>query len=140
MHEQVLVPEAHLPLLQRSPTVQGLSSLHAPVALLCWQPPTGSQVSAVQPLLSSQYAAGVTGKPLHAAAAQTSLIVQAFPSTHGSVFGAKTHPEAVLHVSLVHTLPSSHVTKLPTQPPMALHTSPWLHALPSLHEAPGWAT
>jgi len=88
--------------------VQGLLSLQGKVFGLCTQPPgiTGTHKSVVQILLSSQ----LMGVPVQTPLEQTSPAVQLLPSLHDSVLLVKTHPVAVLQVSVVQTLLSLHLT------------------------------
>ncbi len=132
VHVQVFVPLVQEPAAQTSPTVHGLPSSQVAVLLVCVQPEPGVQASVVHGLPSSQYVATLTADPLHAPAAQTSGVVQALLSLHGSALLANTQPVVVEHESLVHTLLSLHVMAAPLQTPAA-HTSPLVHALASSH-------
>ncbi len=130
LQPQVFVPLTHLPVEHASPVVQPLPSSQLAALLACTQPALASQLSVVQGLLSSHKVAGLTAVPLHALDPHTSLVVQALPSSHGTLFAALTQPDFGLQLSLVQRFLSSHPTALPVQPP-PLHASPWLQALPS---------
>jgi hypothetical protein len=97
----------HVPLTQASP-VQASPSVHAfELSLGCVQLP-----------------------PPHTSS------VQGLPSSvHGAELFVKTQPLAGLQESSVHALESLHVMVVPEHVP-PLHTSPVVHALPSLQEAP----
>jgi len=131
-------PPTHNPPEQVSFVVQALPSLHV-TALLVWvQPVVGSQASVVQTIPSSQFGGG----PLtHDPAAQVSPIVQAFPSSQGTVLFVNTHkpPE---QVSVVHPFPSLHSVVVhsvqlgvgvPVQVPLP-HKSPDVQACASSQE------
>ena len=110
-----------VPLVQWSPTVQTLRSLHAgPVCAVCPQPDAGLQVSAVQELSSLQLTVLPTQLP---PGEQVSPVVQALLSLHDPVMGVCAHPDAGLQVSRVHALLSSqfgtvcvHWCEVPSQP------------------------
>jgi predicted membrane protein len=111
LHESA-VPAAHTPVaLQVSAPLQALPSEHAMPALtgVCEQPPVGAQASAVQGLLSSHESAVPavhTPAALHVSAPlQTLLSAHAAPAETGG----KSHPDAGLHPSTVHALPSAQV-------------------------------
>jgi hypothetical protein len=95
-------------------------------------PTAGSQLSVVHTLPSLQ----LTGSPAwHDPPEQTSALVHAEPSLHGTVLFENTHPVPGLHESLVQTLPSLQTSELPeTQEPSA-HLSPEVQALPSEQDA-----
>jgi hypothetical protein len=64
-----------------------------------------------------------------------SLLVQALPSLHATLFGVEVHPVVGLHPSSVQGLPSEQFGAAPpTQEPLA-HLSFVVQALPSLHVA-----
>jgi hypothetical protein len=88
------------------------------------------QVSTVQGLLSLQSWVPV---PEQTPAAQTSPVVHELLSLQKSVLSWCRHPETESQLSVVHTLPSSQfrVPTLPQESPP--HTSPVVHASPSLH-------
>jgi hypothetical protein len=69
-----------------------------------------------------------------------SAVVQALPSLHEapSTFGGFVQtPVLVLQVPVVwHWSGAAHVTGLAPAHAPAWHVSAWVHALPSLHEAP----
>lgn len=98
-----------------------------------WTHPSAeSQESSVH-VFSSSHAKG--GPPMHEASKQKSSFVHASPSSH--VVGGESgiHPLMRLHPSAVHGLPSEH-KKLIGAPCWQLpfeHTSPRVHAMPSLH-------
>src|SRR5207247_5786297 len=81
------------------------------------------------PLASSQFGGG---PPTQAPAEQVSAVVQAFPSLQGLVLLVCTHPVAVLHVSVVQTLPSSQFGGGPPTQAPAEQVSPVVQAFPSL--------
>ena len=122
------------PLEQKSPIVQALPSLqfallftypHAPVAT--------SQVSVVHTLLSLQFF-GVPAAQVPAA--QTSLRVQGFPSSHAAVLLTKPQPVVAEQNGVVHGLLSSgHVMEVPAHTPL-VQTSLVVQGELSLHEVP----
>lgn len=80
----------------------------------CWHPSIWSQLSAVQPLPSSQLS---VGPPTQAPLAHASAVVQVFASEQGAALLLCVHPWAGSHASSVHPLPSSQfVGGPPTQP------------------------
>jgi hypothetical protein len=84
--------------------------------------------SSVQMLPSLQVGGG---PPRHTPLEQASAVVQAFPSSHGSVLFVWAQPDAGLHESSVQTLPSSQFGGgPPTQVPLE-HVSFVVQALPS---------
>jgi hypothetical protein len=124
-------PAWQAPVEQKSPTVQALPSLHAS-AFAAWRHPLpASQLSVVQTLSSLQ----LSGDPAwHDPNAHTSPTVQAFWSSHGWAFAAKTQPIAVLQLSLVQSLASSQTTGVPPHTPPE-HVSFSVQALTSEHGA-----
>ena len=70
--------------------------------LAYWQPAAGLQESFVHTLPSSQFNAA----PPQAPPAQVSLVVHAFPSSHGAELLAWAHPVSGSQKSSVQTLPS----------------------------------
>ncbi len=114
------VPPTQLPPLHTSTVVHGLLSLQLVVLSECVQPVSGSQPSLVHKLLSSQEIL----LPLQDPLAQTSLLVQALPSSHAPVLRLLCRqPWIGLHVSPVQTLLSSHgmlVGALPQTPAVHL--------------------
>ena len=114
-----------------SPAVQALPSSHASVLLAKAHPVTGSQLSVVHRLPSSQ----TTAEPAwQVPDPQVSPVVQALPSSQAIVLFVKTQPVAGLHVSVVHTLLSLQTTAalvLQVPPPQV---SPEVQAFPSLQE------
>jgi hypothetical protein len=115
---------------QTSPLVHALLSVQASVLALCVQPPLTLQASVVQTLPSSQPS---PGPGTHAPAAQESLTVHALLSLHGKLLLAILQPLAGKQVSVVQRLPSLQTTSAPGLQVALAHTSPWVHALPSLH-------
>ena len=75
-------PPWQVPPPQVSPLVQALPSSHGLVLFVCWQPVPGSQVSVVHTLWSQQLGGG---PPTQAPPLQASVVVQALPSSHGSL-------------------------------------------------------
>ena len=130
----VVAPGAQLPFWQMSPTVHALPSLHAAVVLACWQALTGSQLSIVHGLPSSQFSGvSATQMPdLHVSLGVQFVLsaLQVVPS-HG--VGSNTQlPVVVLQLSVVQLLPSSQVFTAPGWQAPSEHVSPTVHALPSL--------
>lgn len=118
-------------------------------------PETGSQLSPVQTLLSSQSGGGpVTQAPpeqklsvqalpssqsgggpgMQLPPEHTSLTEQAFPSMHGPVLLTWTQPIAGLQLSSVHPFPSSQFGGGPVTHDPPAQTSPVVHALLSEQE------
>jgi hypothetical protein len=81
-------PPAHDPPEQVSFVVHALPSSHATVLLVCTHPDAGLQLSLVQMLLSSRFAAGPA---THASPRHLSFVVHALPSVHGVVSGNPVH-------------------------------------------------
>ena len=131
-------PLPHTPAWHVSPTVQAsLSSHAAPLLVAPWtQPLAGLHASVVQVLESSQ----LTPTPLHAPLKQPSLVVHALPSLHALASATMVwlQPPALVHASVVQSLPSLQlVVAPPPQVPVAqvspvVHLSPSSQALPSL--------
>ena len=67
----------------------------------------------------------------HAELAQTSPLVQALPSLHGSALAVKLQPLLALHASLVHALLSLHTVVAPGAQTPPLQASPTVQTLPS---------
>jgi hypothetical protein len=112
--------------------VQALPSLHDAELLECAQPVAGLHESFVQMLPSLQL---TRLPPPHTPALQTSPVVQALPSLHGSVFGVYTQaPVDGLQESVVQGLPSLHTRAVPAQAPAA-QRSFVVQLLPSLQAA-----
>ena len=84
-----VVPGAHRPPLQTSPTVQLFPSEQGMVLLVWTQPVAGWQVSSVQAFPSSQLSAG---PPAHTPPLHASFVVQTLPSSQGAVLFAWTQP------------------------------------------------
>jgi hypothetical protein len=123
-------PPTHCPPEHVSPVVQAFPSSHGSPFGALTHPLAGLHESSVQTLLSLQFGAA---PPTHDPLAHVSLVVQALPSSHGAVFGAKTHPLAGLHESSVQPLLSLQVTGAPGAHVPLEHVSPEVQALPSLH-------
>jgi hypothetical protein len=120
-------PPLHVSLVvQASPSSQGF------VLFVCMQPEPESQLSSVQPLLSSQFGGG---PPAQLPPLQVSLVVQASPSSHGALLLVLTQPLAGLQLSSVHTLLSLQFGGGPPRQEPPLQVSLVVHALPSLHGA-----
>src|SRR6185369_13912948 len=86
----------HVPPLQVSFVVQVLPSSHGSVLFVWVQPVAGLQPSSVEGLWSLQSGAG---PPWHAPPPQTSSVVQALPSLHGSVLFVWVQPVVGLQPS-----------------------------------------
>ena len=84
----------------------------------------------MQPLPSLQFGAA---PPTHAPPEHVSLVVHALPSLHETVLLVCTHPVDVLHESSVQPLPSLQFGAAPPTQAPAVHVSPVVQALPSLH-------
>jgi hypothetical protein len=95
------------------------------------QPLAGLQPSVVQTFPSSQ----LIGVPPQVPPEQTSLPVQAFPSSHATLLFVCAQPVAGLQLSLVHTLPSSQVVGGPPTHEPPEQVSFVVQALPSLQGA-----
>ncbi len=104
-------PGLHNPPAQVSPVVQALPSLHAAVLLLWVQPSLASQASFVHGLLSSQ----LTTDPLQVPVVQTSLAVQAVPSSQPvpSLTLLWVQPAMLSQASVVQAFPSLQLAALP---------------------------
>ena len=102
--------------------------------LVVRQPVAGAHESVVQGLPSLQSVTEVS-VPAQLPPLQTSLVVQALPSSHESLLVMFKQPVPGSHESVVHTLPSlqsvAEVSAPAQLPP--LHTSLVVQALPSLH-------
>ena len=108
-------PPAHV-----SPSVHAFLSSHGAVFGKYVQPLAMSQLSSVHGLPSLHADAM---PPRHVPWLHASPLVHAFLSSHGWELNACRHPSTALHVSVVHTLPSSQLLKFaPTHAP-ALHMS-----------------
>jgi hypothetical protein len=103
-------PPAQLPPLHVSPVVHAFPSVHDAVLFTCVQPVPGLHASSVHGFPSPQPSAG---PPTQLPPLQVSFVVQALPSLQGSVFAACVQPVAGLQPSVVHTLPSLHVSAVP---------------------------
>jgi len=103
-------PPRHEPPEQASLVVQAFPSLQGRVFGMCWHSESGSQVSSVHRLPSSQLGGA---PPTHSPPEQVSLVVQAFPSSHGNVLLTCTQPLTGWQESSVQTFPSSQVGGVP---------------------------
>jgi hypothetical protein len=97
-------PPTQAPPEQASAVVQAFPSLHGLLLSGCRQPSETSQVSSVQPLLSSQFGAP---PPTHVPPEQASFIVQALPSLQELVLLVNTQTPP-WQESVVHPLLSLH--------------------------------
>jgi len=131
------VPAVHTPLWQDSLPLHTLPSLQeVPFNTgMFWQPATGSQLSAVQTLLSLQLSA-VPG--VHTPLWQVSLPLQVLPSPHAVPLATAEFRQPVtgLQVSVVQTLPSLQLSAVPVVHTPAWQVSSPLHTLPSVHDEP----
>src|SRR5215813_8278950 len=119
-------PSWHTSVVQASPSSQA-------AALLVWtQPATGSQLSSVQGLASSQLNAGA---PVQTPFWQVSPVVQMLASSQGAVLLACVQPLAGSHASSVQGLASSQLAGGPLTQVPSWQTSPAVHALPSSQAA-----
>jgi hypothetical protein len=123
-------PPAQAPPAQVSLVVHASPSLHGLALFTLRQPKSGSQLSSVQTFPSTQLGAG---PPTHTPPEQASLDVQALPSLHGVLLFVNTQPVDGSHVSVVQRFPSLHTTGEPLTHAPPEHTSPVVHASPSLH-------
>jgi hypothetical protein len=99
------------------------------------QPVDALQPSVVHGLPSLQ----TSGVPaVHEPLWQVSAPLQAFPSEHVVPFatGVVVQPDAALHPSVVHGLPSLHVSGVPAVHVPLWHVSAPLQAFPSEHDEP----
>jgi hypothetical protein len=124
------VPPLQVPPPHVSFVVQAFPSLHGLLLFVCTQPEAGLHESFVHPLPSSQL--GGT-PPLHVPPPHVSLVVQAFPSLHGLLLFVCTQPDAGLHESFVHPLPSSQFGASPPWQLPPPHVSFVVQAFPSSH-------
>jgi len=110
-------PPTHVPRLQVSLVVHALPSSQGAAFGVATQPIAGSQVSLVQTFPSLQFGAA---PPMQAPPLQTSLVVQALPSSQADRLAVLVHPVAGSQVLVVQTLPSSQLGAAPpTQVPAA---------------------
>jgi hypothetical protein len=131
-HVSVPAPAWQRPPKQTSPRVHASASSHGSLSVVDeskTQPVAGSQLSRVQLSLSSQ----TMTVPPQLPPPQTSLAVQALPSSQGTVFGVCSHPPGP-QLSSVHGLPSSQ-PPTPAHAP-AVHTSLVVQASPSSQGVP----
>ena len=125
----VIAPGKQAPAWQRSPWVQALLSVQVSASSgVAVQPVAGRQVSVVQGFPSSQVGA-VPGT--QAPARQASPTVQALPSSHAAVVGAKTQPVIASQLSAVQGLVSSQTVAAPGRQAPSLQASPLVQMLPS---------
>src|SRR5262249_29012848 len=103
-----------VPLVQTSAVVHALLSLQAAVLLVCTHPFSGSQVSSVQGLLSSQLG-GVPGVQLP----PWQLSVQALPQLVPLRTGLRLQPPRGSQVSVVQGLFASQLRGVPAAQPVA---------------------
>src|SRR5438128_2193670 len=75
------------------------------------------------------------GPPTHVPPEHVSLVVQALPSSHGTVLGACTQPETGSHESVVQTFPSSQASGGPPWHAPSEHMSRVVQEFPSSHPA-----
>ena len=125
--QSVAVPGKQTPVLQTSPTVHALLSLHAAVESVWLQPLARSQLSMVQVFPSSQ----VLGPPVpQTPPLQVSFSVQPSPSSQGVLSnGVCTQPAEATQLSVVQTLLSSQSLATCEQVPEALSHLSTVHAL-----------
>ncbi len=124
-------PPTQVPFEHASAVVHAFPSLHGAVLFAWTQPEATSHESFVHGFPSSQLSGG---PPTQAPCAQASPVVQAFPSLHGAVLFAFTHPDAGSHESFVHAFPSLQFGAAPPTQTPAEQVSPVVHAFPSLHD------
>src|SRR5437870_4052163 len=117
----------HAPASHTSPVVQTSPSSQGPAWGVCVQPLAGSHASSVHGLPSSQPRGPW---PAQVPSVQVSSVVQASPSSQGPVFRVCPQPVRESHVSSVHGLPSSQLSRAPVQEP-PVQVSPVVHASPS---------
>jgi hypothetical protein len=125
-------PPTQAPPLQVSAVVQAFPSSQAAVLVVFWQPSTGSQVSSVQTLPSSQFSGE---PPTQTPLLQVSTVVQVSPSSQAAVLLVFWQPSTGSQVSSVQTLPSLQLgggPPLQTPPPQV---SPVVQASPSSQAA-----
>jgi hypothetical protein len=125
-------PPTQTPRTQASFVVQAFPSLHWAKLFVKIQPCAGAQLSSVHPLASLQTGGG---PPRQTPAEHASPVVHAFPSSQGLALLVCVQPVAGLQASIVQILPSSQSGGTPPTHVPAEHTSPVVHALPSLHGA-----
>jgi hypothetical protein len=97
-------PPTQAPPEQVSSVVQASASSHGTLLGMFWQPTPESHRSMVQILASSQSGGA---PPAQTPNQQASLVVQALPSSQGTVLSALTHPMPESQESSVQMLPSS---------------------------------
>ena len=126
-------PDWQLPAAQASPLVQALPSLQEPDWAANTHPALGSQLSAVQALLSVQ-TASLPG--MQVPFWQASAWVQASLSLQAPVVAACRQPWLGAQLSAVHGLASSQSAALPGKHLPATQASSLVQALPSLQNWP----
>src|SRR3989304_960577 len=121
-------PDVHIPPLQTSIVVQTFPSSQRLLLFVFVHPLTESQASSVHILPSSQE----IGMPdVHTPSLQTSIKVQASPSSQAAILFVFVHPLTESHVSSVHTLPSLQKLGAPDVHTPSLQMSPKVQASPS---------
>src|SRR6185436_13327207 len=125
-------PPWHVPPPQVSFVVQALPSSHGSVLFVWVQPVEGLQPSSVQGLLSLQSGAG---PPWQVPPPHVSFVVQALPSSHGSVLFVCVQPVAGLQPSSVQGLLSLQFGAGPPWQVPPPHVSVVVQASPSSHDA-----
>src|SRR3990170_1999348 len=122
----------HTPLMHVSLNVAGFPSSQALLLFVFVHPLIESQASSVHILPSSQK----SGEPdVHIPSLQTSIKVQAFPSSQGLLLFVNVHPLTESHVSSVHTLPSLQKLGAPDVHTPPLQTSNRVQIFPSSQAA-----
>ncbi len=130
--QALALPGTQTPALQASPTVHTLLSVQTAALATLTQPLTGSQLSSVHTLPSSQ---AIAFPAKHLLAAQTSPTVQTLPSSHGAELAECTQPLIALQLSVVQTFLSSQSTAKPATHLLATQASPLVHRLLSVQTA-----
>jgi hypothetical protein len=127
-------PPAQVPPEHVSPTVQASPSSHGSALSVCTQPVAGSQLSSVQTFPSSQSGGA---PPTQVPSEHVSPVVQASPSSHGSVVSVCTQsPVAGSQLSSVQSLPSLQSGGAPPTQVPPEHVSPTVQASPSSQGVP----
>ncbi len=125
-------PAAHVPVLQASPVVHTLLSLHGAILLLATQPFCASQLSSVHGFLSSHTC---TAPEVHTPLPHLSPTVQRFLSSQSLILFENWQPLMGSQVSFVHALPSLQLMVAPGLHAPAAQMSPPVQTLPSEHDA-----
>jgi len=126
-------PPTHAPAEQVSLVVQALPSSQGAALGLAMQPRAWSQESLVHRLPSSQLGAA---PPMHMPALQTSLVVQALPSSQAKRLAVLVQPLIGSHESVVQTLPSSQLGGGPPTQVPAAQVSAEVQGFPSSQAVP----